>query len=33
VEPNASDLEVMILQKRREASKSVHARAGATQWG
>ena len=33
VEPNASDLEIMILQKRREASKSVHARAGATQWG
>jgi hypothetical protein len=33
VEPNASDLEMMILQKRREASKSAYAHACATHWG
>ncbi len=33
VEPNASDLKVRIPQKRRDASKSVHLRTAAMQWG
>jgi hypothetical protein len=33
VEPNVSDLKESIPQMRRDASKSVHVRVAATQWG